>query len=648
MTIAGRYRLLTQIGRGGMGIVWRARDERLDRDVAVKVLHAWVADDPKLRRRFEDEARLLAGLQHAHVVRLYDVARHEGNAVLVMELVEGDSVAALVACGRRISWPEAARLCGPVAAALAYAHARGVVHRDLTAANVLVEAASGRVVVSDFGLARLLSATSETPDSTGVAGTPEYWSPEQAAGRMPEPATDVYALGCLLFRLVSGRLPFESDDRLAAGLRRVSEDAPALAAVAPDATAAACALVDSMLARHPRERPTALEVARALGVNGASFDTGPTARLRPRAETALTLAAPTRAAGTGPTLARRAKPYRAVRRGRVVAATLALAVLLALSGGGVYALASKEPPGIAAPALVGKTLPQGRALVGRRADEEGVAPPRVLVTSRSYSERVPAGAILAQSDPPGEHVPATGTLGVRLSLGTPWAVVPSTVGRETRTAVEQLAASGFTPIRRFGPSLSTAAWHVAKTDPPAGARIRRPAHVVVLVSTGRPRVAVPDVIGDDRSDGLDALEAAGLATQVEEVPSTSADPGTILELDPPQGTRTPMGAIVNVVVAREPRWEAMTVVEGTHDHATDALVVRRGDRVVLRVEGRSFLGLFGSSVDVWWDGDERGDAEVVSGEDAVLLEPAQSPRRVAFVLRPNGAAHWTLRVEKLG
>ena len=86
------------------------------------------------------------------------------------------------------------------------------------------------MVVSDFGLARLLSATSETPDSTGVAGTPEYWSPEQAAGRMPEPATDVYALGCLLFRLVSGRLPFESDDRLAAGLRRVSEDAPALAA----------------------------------------------------------------------------------------------------------------------------------------------------------------------------------------------------------------------------------------------------------------------------------------------------------------------------------------------------------------------------------------------------------------------------------
>ena len=205
-TLAGRYRLLAVVGRGGMGVVWRARDERLDRDVAVKVLHAWLADDPELRRRFENEARLLAGLQHAHVVRLYDVARHEGNAVLVMELVEGESFATLVGGGRRLSWATAAALCRPVAEALAYAHARGIVHRDLTAANVLVESASSRVVVSDFGLARLLSTSPGTPGSTLIAGTPEYWSPEQAAGRTPGAATDVYALGCLLFRLVTGQL----------------------------------------------------------------------------------------------------------------------------------------------------------------------------------------------------------------------------------------------------------------------------------------------------------------------------------------------------------------------------------------------------------------------------------------------------------
>jgi eukaryotic-like serine/threonine-protein kinase len=648
-TLAGRYRLLAQVGRGGMGTVWRARDERLDRDVAVKVLHSWVADDPRLRRRFEEEARMLASLQHAHVVRLYDVARHDGNAVLVMELVDGDSVAALVERGRRLPWSEAARLCGPVAGALAYAHARGIVHRDLTAANVLVEAASGRVVVSDFGLARLLRASAETPGSTGIAGTPEYWSPEQAAGRTPDAATDVYALGCLLFRLVSGRLPFEGDDRLAAGLRRAREDAPPLAAHAPNVPVAATALVDAMLARRPRARPTAREVAQILGVEPASPAADVTARVRrPRAEAPATMPAPTRAPVTGLTAARRPKPYRAVKRGRGVAATLVFAVVLALSGGGVYALASKEPPGIDAPQVVGTTLAQARRLVATRAEQEGVEAPRVRVTGRRYSERLPAGAILAQSRPPGEHLAATGTLGVRLSLGTPWAVVPDTAGHETRDALRALAASGFTPVRRYGPTFTTAAWHVAKTVPPAGSRIRRPAKVIVLVSTGRPRVAVPDIRGDDSSDGLDVLEEAGLAAHVEEVPSTSADPGTILELDPPPGARMRMGATVSVVVAREPRWEVVTSVDGTGDYTSDTLVVDSGDRVVLQVEDTSFLGLFGTHVDVSWDGDVTGTGEAGSGDEVVLLEPADAPRRVAFTLRPADSAYWTLRVEKIG
>ncbi len=140
--VAGRYRLREQLGRGGMGVVWRAHDERLDRDVAVKVLHPWVADEPELRVRFEREAAALARLEHPNVVRLYDVIDDRGATVLVMELIEGDSLAALVA-GRSLPWDEVRVLIAPVAAALAHAHARGVVHRDLTPANVLVERADG-------------------------------------------------------------------------------------------------------------------------------------------------------------------------------------------------------------------------------------------------------------------------------------------------------------------------------------------------------------------------------------------------------------------------------------------------------------------------------------------------------------------------
>ena len=364
-----------------------------------------------------------------------------------------------------------------------------------------------------------------------------------------------------------------------------------------------------MLARNPRERPTALEVARALGVNGASFDTGPTARLRPRAETALTLAAPTRAAGTGPTLARRAKPYRAVRRGRVVAATLALAVLLALSGGGVYALASKEPPGIAAPALVGKTLPQGRALVGRRADEEGVAPPRVLVTSRAYSERVPAGAILAQSDPPGEHVPATGTLGVRLSLGTPWAVVPSTVGRETRTAVDAARGLGVyarTPLRPVAldgrvarredrsPGGGTGPTARASRRPrldraAACCGTRRPSATTARTASTRSR---PRASRHGRGGSVDVGRSRHDPRARPAAGHTHAD-GSDRERH--RRARAALGGV-------------MTAVDGD-GRSRDRRDRRRAvaDRVVLAVETGRSSASSRAYVDVSWDGDARGE-----------------------------------------
>ena len=228
--IAGRYELEARISKGGMGAVWRARDRRLRRDVAVKLLHSWIAEDLELRRRFAREARVLAPLVHEHIVRLYDYGEDGETPFLVMELVDGANLAD-VARNRELGWAEASEIALPIASALAYAHARGIVHRDLTPGNVLIESASGRVVVSDFGLARIArSATSVTTQGM-LLGTPEYWSPEQARGADSETATDMYALGCLLFWLLAGRTPFEGDDRLAVGLRRAHETAPPLALV---------------------------------------------------------------------------------------------------------------------------------------------------------------------------------------------------------------------------------------------------------------------------------------------------------------------------------------------------------------------------------------------------------------------------------
>jgi beta-lactam-binding protein with PASTA domain/predicted Ser/Thr protein kinase len=629
MRAPSRYRLLAELGRGGMGVVWRAHDERLDREVAVKIVHDWVAEDPALRSRFEREAAALARLQHPHVVRLYDVDEADGRTLLVMELIEGDSLEALAA-NRRLTWAETRAACAPVAAALAYAHARGVVHRDLNPANVLVERSSGRVVVSDFGLARL-TRTGGTATVPGLlAGTPEYWSPEQAAGRDSGPETDLYALGCMLYRLRSGRVPFEGEDRLAAGLRRLHEDAPPLRNVPPEARE----LVAELLDRDPGGRPSATETARRLGAAQRTIsEAAPTLVDRD----ALTLPAVTFAQPSAHRAGR--------RRMRVVA--LVAAVLGALVGGGVYAVASMDPPGIPAPAVVGDSLADARAEVTAAADEANVDEPVVQVIGRAYSEDVDAGLVLAQDPAPGSHVPETGVLGVRLSLGSAWAAVPEVTGLPTREAIRALSEAGFTPVRRYGPSLGTTAWHATATAPAAGSRLRRPAKVSVFVSTGPPKAPIPSVVGEGVDDALDAIEDAGFATSVEESASAE-EAGTVVAVRPRPGTRVPVGSTVTVVVAREPRWEAVQSFDGDDTASTDAIAVPAGARVVVHAENTSFLGILDGWVGVGWTGDDEGTTEIDSGHAAIVVEPADADRSVAFTLEPHGSVRWKLVVEAVG
>src|SRR5690349_14649306 len=177
--LADRYELLEQIGEGGMSVVWRARDRKLERDVAVKLLRAGIASDAENARRFHREARALARLAHEHIVRVYDFATSEGESFLVMEHVDGRNLAAATRERLPLSAAEAAAYARPVALALAYAHSQGVVHRDLTPSNILVEK-SGRVVATDFGLARIARSSGSLTAPGVLLGTPEFWSPEHA------------------------------------------------------------------------------------------------------------------------------------------------------------------------------------------------------------------------------------------------------------------------------------------------------------------------------------------------------------------------------------------------------------------------------------------------------------------------------------
>jgi serine/threonine protein kinase len=262
--LSNRYALQSRLGEGGMGVVWLAHDRQLNREVAIKLLKPEIASVPEHRRRFEREARALGSLTHENIVRVYDYAESGDDAFLVMEFINGESLGTAISALLPVAWEQARSYAIPVCQALAYAHERGLVHRDLTPANILLDSSGGRVVVTDFGLARVARGGS-TITSVGVLiGTPEFWSPEQATGTDTDSSTDMYALGCILFMLLSGRLPFEGEDRLAVGLRRAHHDAPSLAKVEPGLSEIATGTVDQLLQRDRSRNRAAADSSRSL------------------------------------------------------------------------------------------------------------------------------------------------------------------------------------------------------------------------------------------------------------------------------------------------------------------------------------------------------------------------------------------------
>jgi serine/threonine protein kinase len=246
--ISGRYRLERRIGSGGMSEVWAATDLELGRTVAVKLLAPDA--DPA---RFDREARAAAGLAHANVCALYDYGVAEGRRFMVLEYLPGGSLEDRLAPGRPLDDADTARIAGQIAAGLAHAHVRGVVHRDLKPSNILFDA-EGRAKIADFGVARAAGEPGLTEAGT-VLGTAAYISPEQAAGRPATPASDVYSFGVVLFRMLTGRLPFESPDALALAAMHRDLPAPPVSDLRPDAPPLLESVAVAALAKSPADRP---------------------------------------------------------------------------------------------------------------------------------------------------------------------------------------------------------------------------------------------------------------------------------------------------------------------------------------------------------------------------------------------------------
>ena len=263
--LAGEYSLQRELGRGGMGIVYLARDVQLDRDVAIKVLPPALAETAASRERFLREARIAAGLSHPHIVPIHRVGEASGFVFFVMSYVEGETLGERLRVRGPLPPGEAARVLREVAWALAYAHGRGIVHRDIKPDNILLEAGSGRALVTDFGIAHGGADPAVTSDAGKIMGTANFMSPEQAAGDPIDGRSDIYALGVVGYLAVSGRLPFEAANLPALIERQATEPAPGVARIAPSIPPALAAAIDRCLDRDPDGRfPDGEAMAAAL------------------------------------------------------------------------------------------------------------------------------------------------------------------------------------------------------------------------------------------------------------------------------------------------------------------------------------------------------------------------------------------------
>ncbi|HTE45328.1 MAG TPA: serine/threonine-protein kinase [Gemmatimonadaceae bacterium] len=264
LTLAGRYSIDRELGRGGMGIVYLAREVHLDRLVAIKLLPPERATQPLLRDRFLREARLAARLSHPNIIPIHAVEESDGLVFYVMAFVDGVTLAHRVRTRGPLSSSEGSRVLREVAWALAYAHSNGVVHRDVKPDNILLETSSGRVLVADFGIA---AAAGEIA-TDGIAGTPEFMSPEQALGGTVDARSDLYGLGATAFYAFSGRLPFEGKTATEVLAKQVTEAAPPLASLGIGVPRKLASIIDRCLAKEPDHRPPSAEsLAEQLGVS---------------------------------------------------------------------------------------------------------------------------------------------------------------------------------------------------------------------------------------------------------------------------------------------------------------------------------------------------------------------------------------------
>jgi serine/threonine-protein kinase len=574
--LADRYRLLAPVGTGASGRVYVAEDTRLRRRVALKVLHAALADDAAFLRRFRAEAQVAASLNHRHIVTVYDWGEDD-VPFLVLELLEGGSLRAMLDEGHRLSPAQAARVGRDVASALEYAHARGIVHRDVKPANLLFDE-HGIVRVADFGLARALAEASWTEPAGAMFGTARYASPEQAMGVQLDARSDLYSLALVLVESVTGRVPFTTDTPIGTLAARTQRPLPAppelgpLAAVVeragqiepedryPDAATMGAALSDAADAL-PRPAPLAL-----VGMHD-HVDPHPTTaqehantRLYDQDASDESIAILTDSTTAAP----RVRVRSSAQPRRIVPFVVALALVLVLALV-AYGVAKSGASPVEVPGFVGRSS-DAATLLGRQSHVS------VKVVGQQASSD-PVGTVINQNPAAGSWLHGGGTVDLTVSSGPAPLVVPAVVHTNALTAVQRLQQAGFvvpTPSHTYNPTVPKG--DVISISPGAGTLVPAESKVSVVVSDGPAPVKVLDVHGESYDQAAQQLTGQHFQVQQAQEYSDTVPVGQVTRTSPPANQPAPYGSTVTIYVSKGPQMIKVPDVTGeTVEAATNDL-----------------------------------------------------------------------------
>ena len=554
--IDSRYRLTKIVASGGMATIYEAVDTRLDRNVAVKIMHPHLAQDEKFVERFIREAKAAAALSHPNIVSVLDQGWNQGGVpcvFIVMELIEGATLRDYIHEQGSLSVERSLQLLMPVASALAAAHRLGIVHRDIKPENILISN-EGRIKIADFGLARgELLGTTMTAESSVILGSVSYLSPEQVQRGVADSRSDIYSLGIVFFECVTGQKPFQGDDPVQIAISHVNERVPAPSTLKPSLSPDVDLLVQRSTDLDPDKRPRDggqfLEELRALSEKidprrrqlSLELDLPPAPikeSVRERARNNKKKVEVPKEDTVAKDEKRKKKSSPRVNRNRKIAALLAL-----ILGVAAWYIAAGPGAKVVVPSLAGATLKQAT----KELSDLGLA---INVKSEEFSEEIPQGKIISSKPAGGGRIAPSGTVDVFISKGPERFDVPDLTGLDQASAEKALTSNSLT----LGDSTSefssqVPAGYVVRSNPAAGASVKRNTLVSLVISKGIQQVSIADYKGKVSDQALNELSDAGFDVKQQYVYSEDLPAGVVISQTPGAGNAD-KGSHVTLIISK--------------------------------------------------------------------------------------------------